>query len=339
MVMVRLNPNLDAALTRRLVDLWARVVNAGGTVGFAAPVTADDVRPVADQAFARTQARLQDLAVAFEGDHPVGMGFLDQGDPPLQQHLGTVRRLMRDPAAAGAGVGASVLAALEAAARKRGIARLLVEVRGGQANREAFYSAHGYRVDGVLPDRVRIDGRPIGMVQMSKEVPDRRGGAAPPGAGAAADTAAAGAPGRLTVPIVRLDPELPLPHYATEGDAGLDLYSRERVVLAPAHRAVVPTGVAVAIPEGYVGLVHPRSGLAARSGLGLVNSPGTIDAGYRGEIRVIAVNHDPADPIEIDRGDRIAQLLVQRVETVGLEVVDELPASVRAHGGFGSTGR
>jgi dUTP pyrophosphatase len=143
--------------------------------------------------------------------------------------------------------------------------------------------------------------------------------------------------------IVRLDPELPLPSRAHDGDAGVDLYSAQDVKLAPGHRALVGTGVAVAVPYGMVGLVHPRSGLAARVGLSIVNSPGTIDAGYRGEVKVALINTDPAEPIVIHRGDRIAQLLVQRVELVELVEVasfDEagLPETSRGDGGHGSSG-
>jgi dUTP diphosphatase len=143
--------------------------------------------------------------------------------------------------------------------------------------------------------------------------------------------------------IVRLDPELPLPSRAHEGDAGVDLFSAEDVQLAPGHRALVRTGVAVAIPFGMVGLVHPRSGLAARVGLSIVNSPGTIDAGYRGEIKISLINLDPVAPIDVHRGDRIAQLLVQRVELVELVEVssfDEagLAETSRGDGGHGSSG-
>ncbi|MEZ0341394.1 dUTP diphosphatase [Mycobacterium sp. pV006] len=146
-----------------------------------------------------------------------------------------------------------------------------------------------------------------------------------------------------SLPVVRLDPGLPLPSRAHEGDAGVDLYSAEDLELAPGARALVPTGVAVAIPHGMVGLVHPRSGLAARVGLSIVNSPGTIDAGYRGEIKVSLINLDPATPIEIRRGDRIAQLVVQRVELPELIEVtsfDEAGVSgtTRGDGGHGSSG-
>ncbi|OBG37478.1 deoxyuridine 5'-triphosphate nucleotidohydrolase [Mycobacterium alsense] len=145
------------------------------------------------------------------------------------------------------------------------------------------------------------------------------------------------------VKVVRLDPELPLPSRAHEGDAGVDLFSAEDVTLDPGRRALVRTGVAVAIPLGMVGLVHPRSGLAARVGLSIVNSPGTIDAGYRGEIKVALINLDPAEPIVVRRGDRIAQLLVQRVELVELVEVssfDEvgLAETSRGDGGHGSSG-
>jgi dUTP pyrophosphatase len=138
--------------------------------------------------------------------------------------------------------------------------------------------------------------------------------------------------------VTRLDPDLPLPAYEHPGDAGLDLRARERVTLAPGQRALVPTGVAIALPAGYVGLVCARSGLAIRKGVGLVNAPGVIDAGYRGEISVILINHDAVDAVTLERGDRIAQLLVQSVEHARLVEVVELPGSHRGSGGFGSTG-
>jgi dUTP pyrophosphatase len=142
----------------------------------------------------------------------------------------------------------------------------------------------------------------------------------------------------LTIPIRRLDPELPLPAYAHPGDAGADLVAAEDTELAPGARAAIRTGVAVAIPVGYVGLVHPRSGLAARLGVTVLNAPGTVDAGYRGEIMVILVNHDPVNTVKIARGDRIAQLVVQRVERAAFQVVDELDDTARGAGGHGSTG-
>ena len=142
----------------------------------------------------------------------------------------------------------------------------------------------------------------------------------------------------VDVLITRLDPELPLPAYEHPGDAGLDLRSRVDVTLAPGSRALVPTGVAIALPAGFVALVCPRSGLALRHGIGLVNAPGVIDAGYRGEIGVILVNHDRDSVVEIHRGDRIAQLVVQRVEMARLVEVSDLPGSHRGEGGFGSTG-
>ncbi|OBI83631.1 dUTP diphosphatase [Mycobacterium sp. E740] len=146
-----------------------------------------------------------------------------------------------------------------------------------------------------------------------------------------------------TLAVVRLDPDLPMPSRAHDGDAGVDLFSALDVELPPGHRALVPTGIAVAIPHGMVGLVHPRSGLAARVGLSIVNSPGTIDAGYRGEIKVSLINLDPQAPIVVHRGDRIAQLLVQRVELPELVEVtsfDEagLGDTSRGGGGHGSSG-
>src|SRR5690349_5873234 len=143
---------------------------------------------------------------------------------------------------------------------------------------------------------------------------------------------------QVPIQIVRLDPELPVPSYAHPGDAGADLFARVDVVLAPGERRLVPTGLAIALPEGYVALVHPRSGLANRSGLSIVNAPGTIDAGYRGEIQVCLVNLDPTTSIELARGDRIAQLVIQRFESAEFIEVAELPDSVRGEGGYGSTG-
>lgn len=145
-------------------------------------------------------------------------------------------------------------------------------------------------------------------------------------------------PRGVQVSIRRLDPDLPLPSYAHPGDAGADLHAREDVTLAPGERRLVPTGVALALPDGYVALVHPRSGLAHRSGLSIVNAPGTIDAGYRGEVQVCLVNLDPATPIELRRGDRIAQLVIQRFETATFVEADDLPDSSRGAGGYGSTG-
>jgi dUTP diphosphatase len=142
----------------------------------------------------------------------------------------------------------------------------------------------------------------------------------------------------LEVLVQRLDADLPLPSYAHPGDAGADLVTTVDVTLAPGERALVPTGVAIALPDGYVALVHPRSGLAARHGLSIVNTPGTVDAGYRGEIKVLLINHDPGEPIELRRGDRIAQLVIQRFERAAFVDVAALPESVRGAGGYGSTG-
>jgi dUTP pyrophosphatase len=142
----------------------------------------------------------------------------------------------------------------------------------------------------------------------------------------------------VQVRVVRLDPDVPLPAYAHAGDAGADLTTTVDVRLEPGERALVPTGLSLALPDGYVGLVHPRSGLAIRSGLSIVNAPGTVDAGYRGEIKVALVNLDPREPVELRRGDRIAQLVVQRVERAAFLEAEELPASSRGEGGHGSTG-
>jgi dUTP pyrophosphatase len=142
----------------------------------------------------------------------------------------------------------------------------------------------------------------------------------------------------LDVAVLRLDPDLPLPAYAHPGDAGADLVTAVDVTLAPGERVLVPTGIAVALPEGYVAFVQPRSGLAARHGLSIVNTPGTVDSGYRGEVSVLLVNHDPRDAVQLRRGDRIAQLVVQRYERARFVAVDELPGSTRGAGGYGSTG-
>ncbi|MFE0460247.1 dUTP diphosphatase [Kitasatospora sp. NPDC058965] len=138
--------------------------------------------------------------------------------------------------------------------------------------------------------------------------------------------------------IRRLDPELPLPGYAQPGDAGADLVAAVDADLEPGERTVIPTGIAIALPDGYAAFVHPRSGLAARCGVALVNAPGTVDAGYRGEIKVIVVNLDPRERVSFRRGDRIAQLVIQQVEKARFHEVAELPGSARAEGGFGSTG-
>jgi dUTP pyrophosphatase len=145
-------------------------------------------------------------------------------------------------------------------------------------------------------------------------------------------------PDLIDVPLRVLDPQLPLPAYAHPDDAGADLVSRVEVTLSPGERVTVPTGVALALPSGFAGFVHPRSGLAARSGLTVVNAPGTVDAGYRGEIRVTLLNTDRSVPVTIRRGDRIAQLVVQRVYRARFLAVDRLADSERGAGGFGSTG-
>lgn len=142
----------------------------------------------------------------------------------------------------------------------------------------------------------------------------------------------------MRLPIKRLDTGLPLPSYAHAGDAGLDLCAAMEVRIAPGERTLIGTGVAVAIPEGYAGFVLPRSGLALRSGMSLVNAPGLIDSHYRGEIKVIAINLDTEKPIQIARGDKIAQLVIQKVERCALEDVEVLDTTARGEGGFGSTG-
>ena len=142
----------------------------------------------------------------------------------------------------------------------------------------------------------------------------------------------------MEVLVQRLDPGVPLPAYALPGDAGADVVTTVDAELAPGERAVLPTGLALALPDGYAAFVHPRSGLAARCGMSLVNAPGTVDSGYRGEVKVIVINHDPVRPLRLTRGDRIAQLVLQKVERAVFTVVDALPQSTRGAGGHGSTG-
>lgn len=142
----------------------------------------------------------------------------------------------------------------------------------------------------------------------------------------------------VEVLIQQLDPDLPLPGYAHPGDAGADLYTTVDVLIAPGERTLVPTGIAIALPDGYAAFVHPRSGLADRYGVSIVNAPGTVDAGYRGEIKVCLINHDLTRPVTLRRGDRIAQLIVQQVERARFHVVERLPGSARGAGGHGSTG-
>ena len=142
----------------------------------------------------------------------------------------------------------------------------------------------------------------------------------------------------VTLPIKRLDPTVELPSYAYAGDAGLDLRASESVVLKPLERRLVSTGLAIAIPEGYAGFVQPRSGLALRKGLSMANTPGLIDAHYRGELKVCTINLDSQNDIVIERGERIAQLVIQKVPVVTLTEVDELDETDRGTGGFGSSG-
>ncbi len=141
----------------------------------------------------------------------------------------------------------------------------------------------------------------------------------------------------MKIPVVKLDPDLPTPRRAHPGDAGVDLYAREATTLDPGEWAMIPTGIAVAIPEGYVGLVAPRSGLAARNGISVVNGPGVVDAGFRGEIHAILINHGGA-AVHLDRSDRIAQLVVVPIPEIELLPVDDLPETSRGFGGFGSSG-
>lgn len=146
-------------------------------------------------------------------------------------------------------------------------------------------------------------------------------------------------PSSLEILVTKLHPSAIIPTYAKPGDAGADLYAIEENTLKPGERALVKTGIAIALPEGYVGLVHPRSGLALKNGISVVNSPGTIDSGYRGEIGVVLINHDLNESFSVKVGDRIAQLVIQKFETAIFKTVSQLPPSERASGGYGSTGK
>jgi dUTP pyrophosphatase len=146
------------------------------------------------------------------------------------------------------------------------------------------------------------------------------------------------APIPLEILVTKLDNDAVIPTYAKSGDAGADLYSISDLVLSPGERALVKTGIAIALPNGYVGLVHPRSGLGLKNGISVVNTPGTIDAGYRGEIGVVLINHDLHESFQVKKGDRIAQLVIQKVENAQFKMVNQLPESERAAGGYGSTG-
>ena len=143
----------------------------------------------------------------------------------------------------------------------------------------------------------------------------------------------------LQVLITRLDESIPLPTYAKGGDAGADIVSRVDITIMPGERALVPTGISIALPDGYAAFVHPRSGLAIKHGVTMVNAPGTVDAGFRGELQCIMINHDLLESITFKKGDRIAQLVIQKVERAEFVEVKDLPGSGRGTGGFGSTGR
>lgn len=320
MVTTETNPPLDTALVGRLTSIWADVTNAGGAVGFVGPVTAGEVAAAVEPWWAQVREGEVDLVVARDDPDGavVGFGFLAPVRDVVAPHRGMINKLQRHPTARARGVGTAVLHGLEACARRRGLTVVGLTVRGG-TGREGFYTAHGYQVVGVHPDWLEIDGEMREQIVMAKRLDGR--------------------PLGVRVAVTRLDPDLPLPTYARPGDAGLDLHAREDLHLAPGERALMPTGIAVAIPDGHVGLVHPRSGLAIRHGLSMVNTPGTIDAGYRGELQVPLINLDPTSPIDLRRGDRIAQLVIQRVEHACFTPVDRLDETERGTGGFGHTGR
>lgn len=330
-----LNPPLTDELVDELIDLWLAVTDAGGAVGFVAPVDRDTVAREVAPFWDRVIDGVTDVVVALDDGVAIGLGFLSPAtDPLVAPHRGEVQKLMRAPSSAGRGVGAAVLEALEDRARERGMDLLTLTVRGG-TGREAFYEAHGYRVVARLPGWLEVAGERLDSLVLARSLGSA---AVPPGRERVA-AAPHGGERPLELPVTRLDPDLPLPRYARPGDAGLDLLAREDRVLPPGTRCLMPTGIAVAIPRGWVGLVHPRSGLAVRQGLSIVNSPGTIDAGYRGELMVPLINHDPSTTIRLSRGDRIAQLLLQPVARADLVEVEELPDAERGDDGFGSTGR
>lgn len=317
--MVR-SPPLEPVLLEALVQLWVAITNADEAMGSVAPLDAAGARALADAALARVAAGADDLAVAYHEERPVGFGFLCANELALNEHWGTIRLLQCDPQPGAGGAGAVLLAELEEMARGRGVEQVLATVPAG-SGREGFYLEHGYVIQARLPARIKAaDGRYRDELLLAKHLP------APP-------------PPGVALRLRRLDAGLPLPAYAHAGDAGLDLYARGDVTLRPGERAIVPTGVAIAVPQGCVGLVHPRSGLAASHGVALVNAPGTIDAGYRGEVKVILVNLDPREAVTLARGQRIAQLVVQRVEAVQVVEVDALDDTSRGRGGFGSSGR
>lgn len=310
------NPLLDARLVEALVQMRTDIASASEPVK---PVTRADGEPIAEDAFARVRTGQEDLVVAFEDAKPVGFGVFAAHTDGRSARCGRIHQLQVDSRRRGSGVTAAVLAELERLAEDRGLECISLIVRDGTGP-ERLCEANGYRIVARL--RVGEDHDPDTLV-LVKSLPLPSDG------------------GVLRSPCLRvrrLDPGLPLPSYAHPGDAGLDLRAREDVTLEPGQRAVVPTGVAIVLPPGCVGLVHPRSGLAARHGIALVNAPGTVDAGYRGEIKVILVNLDPTHPVRLARGDRIAQLVIQRVETVSVHEVAELDSTSRGDGGFGSTG-
>lgn len=333
MLRLETNPSMTADLIDELVDVWVDVVNAGGTVGFAAPTDAATVRPAAEAHARGVGDGSQDLVVARDEDGRVaGFGFLERNDMAITAHWASVARLQRRVDLVGRGVGAMVLTALEDIAAERGVTLMTLSVRE-HSGRERFYQSQGYRIDGRLPGRLRMaDGSALASVYLSKAL-------GPDDPRQPVDGTAPDLEGQVPLKVRRLDPDLALPAYAHPGDAGLDLRAAEAADLPPGERVAVGTGIAIELPEGTVGLVHPRSGLARRHGVGMVNAPGTIDAGYRGEVVVLLINHDPREAVRIERGDRIAQLLVQRIEAVGVVEVDELGQSTRGDGGFGSTGR
>ncbi len=317
---IQRNPAPTEELLGSLVRVWVDVTEAGGAVGLSPPAQPEDARALAESHLDGVASGREDVVVAYDDERVAGFGFLELNGHGVLSHWGAIKRLQRHPRLHGRGVGSAVLAELERTACDRGLLMTTVTVRDGTGY-ERFYLGHGYRLDAVLPERLRLrDGQLLDELHLSKRLDQ------PEAAGA-------------QLSVQRLDPELPLPQRARPGDAGLDLHARHEVTLAPGERAVVPTGVAVALPSGTVGLLHPRSGLAVDHGIGMVNAPGTVDEGYRGELKVVLINLDPSEPVTLERGQRIAQLVVQPVSAAPVVEVEQLGESPRGSEGFGSTGR
>ena len=337
------NPPLTDGLVDTLVRLWVAAAAEGRTVGFDRSATHDSLGHAVAPHWDAVIDGTTDLLVAPDAVTPQGFALLARDTTaPAWAHRGRVDLVLAPGGEDHDDLAEALLAGVEERARQRELDTLAVLLPVGARAMAAPFRARGYAVVARLPRWLRVEGTPTDAEVLLRDTAPPSGAVAdepPPERPAGAAGAATLGRSGVRLPIRRLDPDLPLPRYARPGDAGLDLHAREDRILPPGTRAVMPTGVAVAIPAGYVGLVHPRSGAAVRSGLSIVNTPGTIDAGYRGELQVPLINLDPSAKIVVRRGDRIAQLLIQRVEHAELEEVEALPDGVRGVDGFGSTGR